>query len=52
MQISSDKKLKQGTKLTKDGKLYIVLSCIDLSWLKGAEMGGYIVTISEVGNAN
>lgn len=50
MQVYYDTKLTQGTKVKDEdsGKIYEVLSCIDLAWLSQGEKTGYMLTLKEV----
>ena len=45
-----EKQYKQGTKIKDNatGKIYIVMSCIDLNWLTRGEKTGYMAVLKEV----
>ena len=50
MRVYYDTKLTQGTKVKDEesGKIYEVLSCIDLKWLSQGEKKGYMLQLKEV----
>lgn len=43
MQVYSEKKLKQGTKIEIDSKIYTVLSCLDNNFFNNGN--GYLLTV-------
>lgn len=45
-----EKQYKQGTRLKDNGtgKIYIVMSCVDLNWLTRGEKSGYLAVLKEV----
>lgn len=47
MQIYSDNKLKQGTKIQMEGKIYKVLSCLDNEFFDNGL--GYLLTVKLIG---
>ena len=50
MQVYYDTKLKQGTKIkdNESGKVYEVLSCVDLAWLSEGKKKGYMLQLKEI----